>query len=148
MKKIIIIKNKGNNNIISNKNYKTNDDNNYIKYINEEFYPKARQKLNINPKNTKMVDIIGDGNCLYRSISRFIYGDEFLHLRERNEIYNNAFQRLPSYPDITLETENGPLHITKYKNNIKIVGFYGGKLEIGIDVSIYIINIATFQRNE
>ena len=48
----------------------------------------------------------------------------------RNEIYNEALQRLPIYPDITLETENGPLHITKYINNIKTDGFHGGELEI------------------
>ena len=58
-----------------------------------------------------MINIKGDRNCLYRSISRFVYGTENLHLRVRNEIYLEALNRINEYPDIALETENRPMPI-------------------------------------
>ena len=51
----------------------------------------------------------GDGNCLYRCIARFIYGTEDLHLRVRDEIYQEALNRINDYPDITIETELSPI---------------------------------------
>ena len=41
-------------------------------------------------------------------------------------------KRRDSYPDITLETESGPMNIREYVKNINTLGFYGGELEIGI----------------
>ena len=35
-------------------------------------------------------------------------------------------KRRDSYPDITLDTENGPMNIREYVNNINTIGFYGG----------------------
>ena len=85
--------------------------------------------------------MVGDGNCLYRSIARFVYGNEDLHQRVRFEIYEEAMRRRDSYPDITLETESGPMNIREYDKNINTLGFYGGELEIGIASDIYNINI-------
>ena len=38
---------------------------NINRYINEEFYPIVNNNHNINPDNIRMINIIGDGNCLY-----------------------------------------------------------------------------------
>ena len=92
-----------------------------------------------------MVDITGDGNCLYRALSRFIFGTESLHNRIRNEIYQEALNRAANYPDITLNTERGPMRIRDYINLINTEGFYGGELDLSIACSIYNINIATFR---
>ena len=89
--------------------------------------------------------MVGDGNCVYRSIARFVYGNEDLHQRVRFEIYEEAMRRRDSYPDITLETESGPMNIREYVKNINTLGFYGGELEIGIASDIYNINIATYK---
>ena len=62
----------------------------------------------------------------------------------RNEIYLEALNRINEYPDITLETENGPMPIRQYINNINKPGFFGGELEIAIATGIYHINIATY----
>ena len=97
----------------------------YKKYINEALYPIARGNLNINRNLINLVDVIGDGNCLFRSISIFVYGTKALPQRVRNEIYNEALNRLPNYPDITLETEHGPMNIRNYVEHIDQDGFYG-----------------------
>ena len=85
----------------------------------------------------------GDGNCLYRCIARFIYGTEDLHLRVRDEIYQEALNRINHYPDITIETELGPMHLHDYIHHINNPGFSGGELEISIASDIYNINIIT-----
>ena len=56
-------------------------------YINQQLYPLLRDHLNINPNNLRIVDIMGDGNCLYHSIWSFVYGTEDLFHRVRQEIY-------------------------------------------------------------
>ena len=53
----------------------------------------------------------GDGNCLFRSLSRFIFWTEDLYPRVRHEIYEEAERRRNNYPNITLDSEIGHLHI-------------------------------------
>ena len=71
-------KNNGNNN---NSPEKPNDNSSLnkfnihnINYINQQLYPLVTNRLNINPVNLRIFNPTGDGNCLFRSISRFIYG--------------------------------------------------------------------------
>ena len=137
-------KDNNNENNDNKKDIKNNFNNNFRKYINEEMYPVVRNHLNINPSNFNIVDVIGDGNCLFRSIARFVFGDENMHARVRKEIYEYAYNRIHEYPDLTLNIEEGPMNIRKYINNINRNGFYGGKLEIGIAAILYNINIATY----
>ena len=121
-----------------------NNFNNYqienVMYINEKLYPLVRDHLNITPNNLRIIDVIGDGNCLYRSISRFIYRTEDLFHRVRQEIYQEARRRENNYPDLTLDTEEGPLNIHRYINKIQSDRFFGGELEISIEI-LYIILI-------
>ena len=113
-------------------------------YINQKLYPLVRAHLNINPNNINIIDVNGDGNCLFRSIARFVYGTEELYPRVRQEIYQEARRREDNYPDITLDTESGPLNIHQYINEMKNDRFYGGELEISIANTLYGINIATY----
>ena len=53
-----------------------------------------------------------------------------------------------SLPDITLDTEQGPMRINQYINNMQNLGFYGGDFEISIAVDLYGINIATYNEND
>ena len=144
-------------NIKDNENDNNNHDNNINenskrhsirKYINEELYPLVNQRLNLNPINLNIIDVEGDGNCLYRCLARFIYGTEDLNLRVRDEIYQEALNRINNYPDITIETEIGPMLLYDYIHHIDTPGFYGGELEITIAIDIYNINISTYNDNE
>lgn len=51
--------------------------------MNVQFYPIVRKAGNISPNNLRIVDMKGDDNYLFRSISRFIFGTEELYLRVR-----------------------------------------------------------------
>ena len=54
--------------------------------------------------------------------------------------------RVNDYPDITLQTEIGPLSIRDYINHINQLGFYGGEIEINIIASdLYNLNIVTYE---
>ena len=65
-------------------------------------------------------------------------------MRIRREIFNEANRRINDYPDITLDTEEGPIHIHDYILRILEDGFFGGELEISIASDIYNLNIATY----
>lgn len=79
------------------------------------------------------------------ALSQFLYGTEDLHLRIRNEIYNTLLNRIDNLPDITMNTENGPMRIREYINNIQNPGFFGGELEISTAIKLYNINIAAYK---
>ena len=68
-------------------------------------------------------------------------------MRVRDEIYQEALNRINNYPDITIETELGPMHLYDYIHHINNPGFYGGELEITIASDIYNINIVTYDDN-
>ena len=101
-----------------------------------------RNRLRMNPQNLNIIPIIGDGNCLFRSISCFVYGTEDLYARVRREIYNEVVLRSNNYPGLVLKLVQS-MHINEYIPHMKENGFFGGELEISIAASIYNINIAT-----
>ena len=68
-------------------------------------------------------------------------------MRVRREIYEECRNRQSNYPDISLETEQGPMNILDYINHIQSNGFYGGELEISVAAELYNINIATYMEN-
>ena len=70
--------NKDKNNKDNNNNdYPNNNENNLNiipiqnYFINQELYPLIRNFKNINPDNLNIINITGDGNCLFRSLSYF-----------------------------------------------------------------------------
>lgn len=101
-----------------------------------KLYPLVNHRFNINTININVIDVEGDGNFLYRCIARFVYGTEDLHMRVRDEIYQEAINRINDYPDITIETELGPMLLHDYIHRINNPGFFGGELEITIASNI------------
>ena len=143
-------KNNMNDNNNDNKNHKKNiileNDKEYEKeYINSPLYPLVRSHKNIYPKNINITDVIGDGNCLFSSISQFIYGNQHMQNIVRKNIYEEALSRMNFIPNITMETENCNIKIYDYIKNIKNDGEYGGDLDISIAYDIYHINIAEYK---
>ena len=63
-------------------------------------YPLIRRHFNINPTNIHIIEVIGDGNCLFSSFSKFVYGTEVLYPRIKQEIYQEERRRENNYPDI------------------------------------------------
>lgn len=78
---------------------------------------------------------------------RFVYSTENLYQRVRNKIYQEPLKRINNYPEITIETEEGPMIIRDNINYIKNLGFFGGEIEISKASEIYDINLATYKDN-
>ncbi len=95
--------------------------------------------MDISPEDINIVDVLGDGSYLYRTLSLFLYDTEDLHLRIRNEIYNALLNRIDNLP------ENGSIRIREYINNIQNPGFFGGELEISTTIELYNINIVAYE---
>ena len=114
-------------------------------FINEQLYPIVRNYKNINPNNIEIKQIIGDGNCLFRSISHFIKGNEYMYNSIRTQIYNEAINRINVIPNILIESERGKMPIHTYINSMKENGNYGGDFEISLAYDIYKINIAEYK---
>ena len=84
---------------------------------------------------------------LFRAISKFVYATEDLYFRVRRKIYERCLLNINNYPDITLNTELGSMHILDYMDHIREDGWFGGELEISIFSILYNINIATYHEN-
>ena len=88
-------------------------------YINEQLYTFINKKEDINPNIIPKINIISDGNCLYRSISFFIYNKEDLHLEIRKSVYDEAMSRINLLPYIFIDYEGGKIKLHEYINLIK-----------------------------
>ena len=88
---------------------------------------------------------MGDGNCLFRAISNFIKGNEYMYNVIRTQIYNEAINRINLIPNITIESERGNMHMHTYIQTIKDDGNYGGDFEISLAYDICKINIAEYK---
>ena len=83
------------------------------------------------------VDIVGDGNCLFRSISDQIYGSQGSHAEIRQEICNHIEKRKEIYADFMTDS-----------NHVQIMrkdGIYGGNLELVAASRLYKRNIHVYQ---
>ena len=60
---------------------------------------------NINPNNVIIRDIIGDGNCLFRALFQYIYGNEYMYKNIRQSIYNEDINRINVIPNVIIEVK-------------------------------------------
>jgi hypothetical protein len=70
----------------SNNNIFTNKINILKEFINEQIYPIVLNFKNINPIKIEIKEIIGEGFCLFRAISYFIKGNEYMYNVIRTQI--------------------------------------------------------------
>ena len=54
----------------------------------------------------------------------------------------SVYSNINNYPDITLNTELGHMHIIDYIDHIREDGWFGGELEISTASILYDINIS------
>jgi len=150
------------NKINDNKNNDVADGNEHIEYDLDEFYTLLKVNNNIINFNIKVLntqiyennfyDIIkigGDGNCLFRTISMYLYGTEELYSLIRAEAYKyisnniNKFyeycyvQNDIYYIDIEENNKIKKYILDDYINNIQKDGFYAGFLELNAISIIY-----------
>ena len=106
-------------------------------------YDQILKNLRFNDDSLVSIDITGDGNCLYRSISYFLTGSQIYHLKIRKILYkyiiNNFESILADYP---YTNYNGrTMKIEDYIPLIEKNREYGGELDYQILTKIFDINI-------
>jgi len=132
----------------------TNNNNSHIpslnskSYINSELYPLVRNFNNINPNNLEIINIIGDGNCMFRAISHYIYHNEENYPIIRKEIYETALLKKHLIPNIYIDSERGRMKIHEYIDTIQYDRNFGGDLEMSLAYEIYKCNIAVYNASQ
>ena len=143
--------------LINNINYKNNN-------INEtNFYRKIDQfliniyvtkinnfKINI-PNNFFIINEINpDGNCFFRSVSKFFTGNEENYSFFRNIVYNYIGKHKNEYiiNNNYIEYKGGVIDIEDYIEMVKLDGNFSGELEISAITKIFNISIYLFELNE
>ena len=126
----------------------------YLKIRDESIYT---EKKNLNLFHNfeydafNQINVIGDGNCLYRCISYHLYGTQNYHNKIRSETYqyiknNTTFVYEYCYLEnnkyyIDIETGKRKIKhkyfIEDYIENIKKDGFFGGFIELYIISKLY-----------
>ena len=107
---------------------------------------KNRQPI---PKNlVEFIPITGDGNCLYRSTSYYLYGHENEYNNIRQKVYNEAKLHKNDIKPFFLSdnTDDTILNIKlgNYIEKIKDNYFYWGIIEMGIISNYYDLNINVY----
>ena len=107
---------------------------------------KNRQPI---PKNlVEFIPITGDGNCLYRSTSYYLYGHENEYNNIRQKVYNEEKIHKNDIKPFFLSdnTDDTILNIKleNYIEKIKENYFYGGIIEMGIISNYYDLNISVY----
>lgn len=97
-------------------------------------------------EDVKEVNIEGDGNCFYRTISQAFFNTQEFHKEIRMQIYEYARLNKDNLKDLVLSDEN--IDTVEYIEKIKLNSRYAGDLEIAICSIIYQINIIIYNYNQ
>lgn len=91
----------------------------------------------------RMIDIEGDGNCLFRALSYHLYGTEDKHAELRLQIVQYMEEREEEFCNFQ-ETE---LPWLRYVHNMRQLGTFGGYLEIFVFACLYNMKVGVLQLN-
>ncbi|OXU32181.1 hypothetical protein TSAR_007975 [Trichomalopsis sarcophagae] len=93
--------------------------------------------------------ILGDGNCLFRYFSYFLYNDDNLHHYIRMNVVNHVFKNCEYFGRFVLNDPNNPEILDKnsYKFYMSQNGIYGGEVELISFSQIYPILIVIYTDN-
>ena len=107
-----------------------------------------KHRRNIPISLIDFIDITGDGNCLFRATSYFLYGNEDQYKEIRKLVYqeakNNKEELKPFFFEDTADDTLVNTKLENYIERIKEDCFYGGIIEIGIISNYYDINISVY----
>jgi OTU domain-containing protein 3 len=91
----------------------------------------------------RMIDIEGDGNCLFRALSYHLHGTEDKHAELRLQIVQYMEEREEEFCNFQ-ETEQPWL---RYVHNMRQLGTFGGYLEIFVFACLYNMRVGVLQLN-
>ena len=109
-----------------------------------------RNKQNISEDELIRIIVLGDGNCLYRTFSYFLYENEEHHKELRKIIYEQAKNHKDQIKEFFLEDEADEVledyKLNAYIENIKENFFYGGIIELSIFARYLNLNIFIYTK--
>ena len=111
--------------------------------INIYIYKITNNKNIISKNYFENIKIFPDGNCFYRSLSKFLWDTENYHINIRNIIYNYALinKNTLDLENKVIENNGSTFSAELYLNKIQIPGIYAGELEIHLASLIFNISI-------
>ncbi|XP_031789028.1 uncharacterized protein LOC116417975 [Nasonia vitripennis] len=94
----------------------------------------------------KIIQVERDGNCLFRSFSLFIHGNEKYHMKIREKIVKFVFNNWKSEKDMIFATcvEKVYKNANNYKNTMGCQGEFGTDYEIGVFSRLYNVTVNIF----
>ena len=86
------------------------------------------KNLKFNDDSLVSIEIVRDGNCLYRSLSHFLTGSQVYHMKIRKIIYNYIIENMDTiaaeYPFVYYQ--GNAIDIENYVSKLDKIGEYGG----------------------
>ena len=108
-----------------------------------------RENKNIPIDKIENVTVTGDGNCLYRCMSCYLYETEEKFNEIRMKIYSEAKSNKDNIKQFFLENNTDDIivntKINTYIEKIKENKFYGGIIEISIFINLYKVNVSLYK---
>ena len=110
--------------------------------------PVAQVYVTIENQNFVLSRIIGDGNCLYRSIAHAIYGSQNYHDRVRQETMDYARVNWKRYKHL-IQTyyPNKSKSCDEYISYMRRSSIWGGHPEVAMAANFYEIPVHTWNKN-
>ena len=113
---------------------------------------KILNKLPLNENEVIIAPIIGDGNCLYRSLAQFLTNDQNNHKIIKEIIHHaapeNKEQTKPFFPRDVSDNILAESKLDNYIDKIKNNGFYAGIIEISLAAIIFNYTIVVYSIEE
>lgn len=92
------------------------------------------------PPGSRIVRMMGDGNCLYRALGHQLYNDQNMHERIRKDIFETMAQNPDVFRHLVYDID-----LPTYIRIMSPLGEYGGDLELRAAAMRYSMNIIVYQ---
>lgn len=95
-------------------------------------------------------EIIGDGNCLYRCFSFYVYNTQMQHYLLRTKIVSHIVENWDRYKDFLIGDLSDVIQITNsqdYLNYMSQLGVYAGDAELNVFAELYDVQVIVYIYN-
>ena len=93
------------------------------------------------------VKAVGDGNCLFRCFSHFLYNNQKYHRKIRLSIVENITEKWDNYKSFIIGSYNDILDGNDYKRFMSKNCIYGGDIEIKSFSELYNVRVTVCFEN-
>ena len=117
----------------------------------EKIFKDIKEHKSLNKDICEVIDVGRDGNCFYRSLSKYFTKDESYYNFFIKQIYSAALVNFEYLKEFFYTDQADTILVNNkidgYVDKIKEDGFFAGIIELYLEVKILNINIAVYERN-